>query len=55
MIYINYKFSSFGNETIDSAETPDEANRLLKNYQTTDKFGDYWLSNKPCKNFKQKN
>jgi hypothetical protein len=48
MIYINYRFNS-QNETIDSAETLHEAIDLLRNYQLSDRYGEYWISRKKCK------
>lgn len=53
MHYINYRYSSdTGNETIDHAETMQEAIKLLNEYQISDKFGNYWISSRKCKNTK---
>ena len=52
MKYINYKFdNTTGVETLGHAETTPEAEYLLNEYQISDKFGNYWISNKPCKNY----
>tara|TARA_R110000787_G_scaffold1629_2_gene6972 strand:- start:11 stop:178 length:168 start_codon:yes stop_codon:yes gene_type:complete len=52
MKYINYKFdNTTGIETLENAETMSEAKYLLNEYQISDKFGNYWISNKPCKNY----
>ena len=48
MLYINYKFNG-ENETIDSTETLQEAINLLREYQLSDRYGDYWISRKKCK------
>tara|TARA_R110000824_G_scaffold373808_1_gene564240 strand:+ start:96 stop:281 length:186 start_codon:yes stop_codon:yes gene_type:complete len=50
MNYINYKFSSsLGTETIDETETRKEAKYLVSEYQSSDPYGNYWISQKPCK------
>lgn len=52
MKYINYKFNN-ENETIDECKTQIEAIRLLHEYQLSDPFGDYWISNRKCKNYQE--
>jgi len=48
--YINYKFSNYtGTETIDEATNDKEAKQLLKEYELSDRFGDYWISQRSCK------
>ena len=47
MIYINYKFNG-ENETIDSAEAHREALYLLREYEISDPYGEYWISKKKC-------
>ena len=55
MKYINYKFNNeLGTETLDSAKTLTEANILLREYEMSDPFGNYWISNRACKNYKSK-
>lgn len=55
MKYINYKFNNeLGTETVDSVETLREANILLREYKMSDAFGDYWISNRACKDYKNK-
>ena len=50
MKYINYKFDdNIGIETIDQAKTMSEAKYLLNEYQISDKFGNYWISQRSCK------
>lgn len=48
MIYINYKFNG-ENETIEECESKDEANFLLREYEISDPFGEYWISSRKCK------
>jgi hypothetical protein len=53
MFYINYKFNNTtGNETLDEAKTINEARRLLSEYNVADPYGDYWISDRCCKNWK---
>jgi hypothetical protein len=53
MFYINYKFNNeTGNETLDEALDIGEARKLLSEYNMSDPYGDYWISNKSCKNWK---
>ena len=53
MFYINYKFNNTtGNETLDEAKTINKARRLLSEYNVADPYGDYWISDKCCKNWK---
>ena len=47
MIYINYKFNG-ENETLDSAGTDREALYLLREYEISDPYGEYWISKKKC-------
>lgn len=55
MKYINYKFNNeLGTETLDSAETLREANYLLREYEISDPFGNYWISNRADKNYTNK-
>jgi len=48
MKYINFKYNR-QNETIDECETKKEALHLLREYQLSG--GQYWISNKKCKNW----
>jgi hypothetical protein len=48
MIYINYKFNG-ENETIEECETKNEANFLLREYEISDPYGEYWISSRRCK------
>tara|TARA_R110000803_G_scaffold46363_1_gene97331 strand:+ start:302 stop:472 length:171 start_codon:yes stop_codon:yes gene_type:complete len=48
--FINYKFSNYtGTETIDKADNNKEAKHLLKEYKLSDRFGNYWVSQRECK------
>lgn len=48
--FINYKFSNYtGIETIDEANNHKEAKQLLKEYELSDRFGNYWISQRQCK------
>ena len=48
--FINYKFSNYtGTETIDEASNRKEAIYLLKEYELSDRFGNYWISQRKCK------
>jgi adenylosuccinate lyase len=48
--YINYKFNNYtGTETIDEANGHKEAKRLLKEYELSDRFGNYWISQRKCR------
>ena len=50
MPYINYKFNNaIGTETIDETETYKEAKYLVSEYRLSDPHGNYWISQKPCK------
>ena len=51
-IYIQYKGGE-GLETIDEADTRKEARAMLREYQMSDKGGHFYLSNKPCKEWKE--
>ena len=51
MVYINFKGSE-GKETVDESGNRKEAEALLKDYQQSDKIGHYWISTKPCNNWK---
>ena len=54
MNYINYKFSSsLGTETIDETETYKNAKYLVSEYQLSDPYGNYWISQRPCKSWTQ--
>ena len=56
MNYINYKFSSsLGTETIDETETRKEAKYLVSEYQLSDPYGNYWISQRPCKAWTENN
>ena len=52
MVYINFKGGE-GNETVDECGNRKEAEALLKDYQQSDKSGQYWISAKPCSNWKE--
>ena len=49
MYYINYKHPLTGIETIDEAETRNEALYLLREYKMSDASGKYKISRKPTK------
>ena len=54
MNYINYKFSNaIGTETIDETETYKNAKYLVSEYQLSDPYGNYWISQRPCKSWTQ--
>ena len=56
MKYINYKFSdAIGTETIEELETYKEAKSLISEYQRHDPYGNYWISQKPCKAWTERN
>ena len=56
MNYINYKFSNaIGTETIDETEVYKEAKFLVSEYQKADPYGNYWISQKPCKAWTERN
>ena len=56
MPYINYKFSdAIGTETIDETETRKEAKYLVSEYRYSDPSGNYWISQKPCKAWTERN
>ncbi len=51
MIYINYKFNG-ENETIEECNDKGEANFLLQEYNLSDPYGEYWISSRKCKTYK---
>ena len=44
MRYINFKYGNQDIETIEECETFKEAKYLLKEYQLSDRTGNYWIS-----------
>ena len=56
MNYINYKFSNaIGTETIEETEVYKEAKFLVSEYRRGDPYVNYWISQKPCKAWTERN
>lgn len=53
MVYIQRK-DDYSLETVDEFETRKEGKEMLKEYRLSDKTADYYLSQKPCKDWKNK-
>lgn len=53
MIYIQRKDSN-GLETVDEFETRKEAVAMVKEYRMSDNSASYYLSSRPCKDWKDK-
>lgn len=53
MIYIQRKDSN-GLETVDEFETRKEAVAMVKEYRMSDKTASFYLSSRPCKDWKDK-
>lgn len=53
MIYIQRK-DKYGLETVDEFETRREARKMLAEYQFSDHSAEYYLSERPCKAWKEK-
>ena len=51
--YINYRYQRMPRETVDEFETRKEAREMLKEYRIADPLGEYWLSSRTCKNWKE--
>jgi hypothetical protein len=52
MIYIQRKDGN-GLETVDHFETYKEARLMLKEYQLSDSYANYYLSSRACKHWKE--
>ena len=53
MKYIQRKDKN-GLETVDEFETRQEAKAMLSEYRMSDPYAHYYISNRPCKDWKEK-
>lgn len=55
MFYINYKDMYNGStETVDEFENRREANEAVREYRVSDKFGNYWVSTRSTKEWRER-